>query len=76
MRPIRETIAVEEALELVLASVSPIARTERVALRDANNRVLASPAVATVDVPPFDRAAMAGYAVIAEDTSGAGRHDS
>jgi molybdenum cofactor synthesis domain-containing protein len=37
--------------------------------------VLASPAVATVDVPPFDRAAMDGYAVIAEDTFGAGRYD-
>lgn len=75
MRPIRETIAVEEALALVLASAPPIERTEGVALRDANSRVLASPAVATADVPPFDRAAMDGYAVIAEDTFGAGRFD-
>jgi molybdenum cofactor synthesis domain-containing protein len=28
-----------------------------------------------VDVPPFDRAAMDGYAVIAEDTFGAGRYE-
>jgi molybdenum cofactor synthesis domain-containing protein len=37
--------------------------------------VLASPPVAAVDVPPFDRAAMDGYAVRAEDTFGAGRYD-
>src|SRR5690606_4844902 len=35
----------------------------------------AAPAVAAVDVPPFDRAAMDGYAVVAEDTFGAGRYE-
>ena len=75
MRPIRETIPLEEALALVLEAGAPIARTERVGLRDATGRVLAAPAVAAVDVPPFDRAAMDGYAVIAEDTFGAGRYE-
>src|SRR6185295_15854117 len=45
------------------------------AIREANGRVLAAEATATVDVPPFDRAAMDGYAVIAEDTFGAGRYE-
>ena len=37
----------------------------------ANGRVLAQDVVSNVDVPPFSRAAMDGYAVRAEDTTGA-----
>jgi molybdopterin molybdotransferase len=44
-----------------------------VALTAAADRVLAQDVVSTVDVPPFARAAMDGYAVRAEDTSGASR---
>jgi len=75
MRPIRETIPLEEALALILEAAAPIERTERVPLRDAGGRVLAAAVTAAMDVPPFDRAAMDGYAVRAEDTFGAGRHD-
>ena len=75
MRPIRETLPLDEALALVYESASPITRTERVPLREATGRVIAAAAVAAVDVPPFDRAAMDGYAVVAEDTFGAGRYD-
>jgi molybdopterin molybdotransferase len=75
MRPIRETIPIGEALALILETAVPVERIDRVSIRDANNRVLAAAAVSTIDVPPFDRAAMDGYAVIAEDTFGAGRHD-
>ena len=75
MRPIRETIPLEEALATILDAAVPIARTERVALRQAAGRVLASAPSAAMDVPPFDRAAMDGYAVRAEDTFGAGRYD-
>ena len=75
MRPIRETLPMEEAMALVLEAARPVTRTERVPLREATGRVLASPAVSTIDVPPFDRAAMDGYAVIAENTFGAGRYE-
>ena len=75
MRPIRETIPLDEALALVLESGVPIERTERVAILEADGRVVAVGPVAALDVPPFDRAAMDGYAVIAEDTFGAGRYD-
>lgn len=75
MRPIRETIPVDEALALLMAAATPIDRTERVSIRVANNRVLAVDIISTCDVPPFDRAAMDGYAVIAEDTFGAGRYE-
>jgi molybdenum cofactor synthesis domain-containing protein len=43
-----------------------------VELLQATSRVLAEPVVARMSVPPFPRAAMDGYAVIAEDTFGAG----
>ena len=72
MRPIRDTLPMDEAMALVMAAAAPIARTERIPLREATGRVIAAAAVAAVDVPPFDRAAMDGYAVIAEDTFGAG----
>jgi molybdenum cofactor synthesis domain-containing protein len=75
MRPIRETIPLDEALSLVMDAVVPIARTERVTLVNAVGRVLGAVATSSVDVPPFDRAAMDGYAVVAEDTFGAGRYE-
>ncbi len=71
VRPIRETIPLEEARALLFDAVVPIARTERIAIREAHGRVIAHAAVSPVDVPPFDRAAMDGYAVIAADTFGA-----
>ena len=75
MRPIRQTIPLEEARALLLAAATPIERTERLPLAAASGRVIAAAPVAAMDVPPFDRAAMDGYAVRAEDTFGAGRSD-
>jgi molybdenum cofactor synthesis domain-containing protein len=73
MRPIRETIPIEEAKALVMQAAVPVDRIERVAVAEAAGRVVAVGVVSAVDVPPFDRAAMDGYAVIAQDTFGAGR---
>jgi molybdopterin molybdotransferase len=75
MRPIRDTISLDEALAAILDAATPVARTERIALGEAGGRVVANPPPAAIDVPPFDRAAMDGYAVRAEDTFGAGRYD-
>jgi len=44
---------------------------EYVGLQDAQNRVLASDLASRVDMPPFVRAAMDGYAVKSRDTKGA-----
>src|SRR5688572_11716906 len=74
MRPITETLLYDDAMKLVMGTASPITRTERVALVDAGGRVVAADVVAAIDVPPFDRAAMDGYAVVAGDTFGAGTH--
>jgi molybdenum cofactor synthesis domain-containing protein len=75
MRPIRETMPLEEARALVDRAVRPIERRERVALVDANGRALAADVTSKSDVPPFSRAAMDGYAVRAEDTFGASRFE-
>jgi molybdenum cofactor synthesis domain-containing protein len=73
MRPIRHTIPLDEALALAEGAVVPLDRTERIDLDDSVGRVLAADVVADRDVPPFDRGAMDGYAVIADDTFGASR---
>ncbi len=64
-------VSVEQALEIVLGEASPLS-AEEIALEEALARVLAENVHADRDLPPFDRAAMDGYAVIAEDTFGAG----
>src|SRR5688500_20178268 len=73
MRPFGGTISLDEARRRIDNAVTPIDRTERVALAEANGRVLAEDVVATADVPPFARAAMDGYAVRAQETAGASK---
>jgi molybdopterin molybdotransferase len=75
VRPIRGTIPLAEARALLFDAVVPIERKELISIREAHGRVIAQPVVSAVDVPPFDRAAMDGYAVIAEDTFGAGNFE-
>jgi len=72
MKPMKAFISLEDGLRILLDCVEPITRTEHVELLQATGRVLAEPVVAGMSVPPFPRAAMDGYAVIAEDTFGAG----
>jgi len=74
MRPIKETIPISEALRLVDEASRPIDRTSKIPLEEANGRTLATDIVANRDVPPFNRAAMDGYAVVAETTADASRY--
>lgn len=74
MRPIAETMLYDDAMRIVMNAARPIARVERVPITQADGRVVATDLLAAMDVPPFDRAAMDGYAVIAADTFGAGTH--
>jgi len=67
----KDRTRVAAALETVLDVVTGHDRTERVALGRADGRVLAEPVTAPTPVPGYDRAAMDGYAVRAEDTFGA-----
>jgi molybdenum cofactor synthesis domain-containing protein len=73
MRPFGEIISLEEARRRIDAAVQPIERVDRIRLDQAAGRVLAARVVAPGDVPPFARAAMDGYAVRAQDTTGASR---
>jgi molybdopterin molybdotransferase len=61
-------ISIDEALELVFDGLAPLS-AERVPLAEAAGRVAAEPIGAAVDLPPFDRSAMDGYAVRAADTA-------
>jgi len=61
-------ISIDEALVLVLDGLAPLG-PERVPLAEAAGRVAAEPARSAVDLPPFDRSAMDGYAVRAADTA-------
>ncbi|MEM9029985.1 MAG: gephyrin-like molybdotransferase Glp [Pseudomonadota bacterium] len=61
-------ISVDEALARCMADVTALP-SETVALVDSDNRVLAQPLQATRTQPPFDAAAMDGYAVRAGDAA-------
>jgi molybdopterin molybdotransferase len=69
MPDVTELLSLEEALRLVLQRVRPLP-AERVAVESAAGRVLAEPARALVDLPPFPSSAMDGYALRAADTPG------
>ena len=64
-----ELLTIEEAQRLILERVRPLP-AERVRLESAAGRVLAEPATALVDLPPFANSAMDGFALRAADTPG------
>ncbi len=71
MRPFTATIPLEKAQQRLREAARPIARVETVPLEHLAGRVLADDVVACANVPPFARAMMDGYAVRADDTTGA-----
>ena len=65
-------ISIDEALDRIASHVTPLDRTEAVSLDSALGRILAQPVRSRGMVPPFDNAAMDGYAVASTDMSGNG----
>jgi molybdopterin molybdotransferase len=65
-----ELISISEAQRRVIERVKPL-EAERVPIERAAGRVLAEPAVAVVDLPPFPSSAMDGYALRSGDTAAA-----
>jgi len=63
----RSLLSLEEAKRIISRNLLP-AEVETVSLEGALGRTLAETIVSGVDVPGFNRAAMDGYAVLAEDT--------
>jgi molybdopterin molybdotransferase len=66
---VAELLAIEDALASVLGRAARLP-AESVPLSEAAGRVLAEPALARADLPPFPSSAMDGFAVRAEDTPG------
>ncbi len=67
----KDRTRVADARETLLGAATPHERVETVPLADADRRVVAEPVDAPAPVPGYDRAAMDGYAVRAQDTFGA-----
>lgn len=64
----RHILTIEEAKKVLFSRYNPTPRVEEVDLLFATGRVLAEDVYSAISVPPFDRAAMDGFAVKAEDT--------
>ncbi len=73
-RGFKERTRLADARDRLHEHVSAHSRVERVDLREADGRVLATDIAAARDVPHYERAAMDGFAVRATDTVGASRH--
>ena len=54
-------ILFEQAIRIIESSVSPLT-AEEVPLEKTLNRILAQEVISDVDIPPFDKAAMDGFA--------------
>lgn len=68
----RKLASVEEAEKRLREHFLPLpVGVETISLAQSHSRILAEDVEAPIDVPPFDRAAMDGFAVHADDTFGA-----
>jgi putative molybdopterin biosynthesis protein len=72
MRMFRKLLTLDEAEKVIRRHFKPKPLgVEETSLLEAHNRVLGEDVVATLDIPPFDRSTVDGYAVKAADTFGA-----
>ncbi|AXF76257.1 molybdopterin molybdotransferase MoeA [Erwinia tracheiphila] len=60
-------ISLDDALSTMLCRIVPLTQTETLPLTAAGGRITARPTISPVQVPPFDNAAMDGYAVRLHD---------
>jgi molybdopterin molybdotransferase len=74
MRGFQDRTEVADAVNLLRERLPPLA-AETVSLTSAASRVLAAAVTSEVAVPPFDRAAMDGYALRGSETFGAGPYN-
>ena len=63
-------LTIDAALVAIAERTRPVPGTERVALHDADGRVLAADLLAPMDLPPFRNSAVDGYAVRLADLEG------
>lgn len=65
-----ELLTVDAALRIIATGMTCVEGIEPTALRLADGRVLAEDVIAPIDLPPFDNAAVDGYAVRLADLDG------
>ncbi|MDH5753941.1 MAG: molybdopterin-binding protein [Candidatus Bathyarchaeota archaeon] len=72
MKVFRKLLTFDEAQQVIQQHFKPKPfGVEEIPLLEANDRVLAEDITSTLDIPPFNRSTVDGYAVKAEDTFGA-----
>ncbi|MEF2553319.1 gephyrin-like molybdotransferase Glp [Aurantimonas sp. A2-1-M11] len=69
---LKTLIGIDEALSRIAAHAKPVGGTEAVSLGQAVGRILADPVRSRSMAPPFDNAAMDGYAVVTSALMGNG----
>jgi len=75
MKPFGALLSFEEAVSIIDANIEKITRVETISISDCLHRVLAQDTIASRSTPPFDRAAVDGYALKAKDTFGISRQN-
>lgn len=65
-------MSLDEALQALLAQITPLHGVDSVATFDADGRVLAQDVVSSLNVPAFDNSSMDGYAVRSTDLAQVG----
>lgn len=72
LKGFEKLISVDDALEIFFDALKPKRlQSESVQIEDALERVVAEDVLAPTDLPRFNRSAVDGYAIRADDTSGA-----
>ena len=70
-----DLMSVDEAVARIVSGIAPLG-DKRIPLLEALGRVLATPVVADISLPPFDNSSMDGFAVRAADLAGTSKEHS
>ena len=65
--------SLEGALSILLSHAKPVTDAQELPLLDALNRIAAEDVVSPMNVPPFNRSPLDGYALHSEDIADASR---
>lgn len=75
MKPFGALLSFEKAVSIIDANIEKISRIETISISNCLHRILAQDIIASRSTPPFDRAAVDGYALKARDTFGTSRQN-
>lgn len=69
-------IELEQALELIRKNIIPLNETEDINIEHLHGRICARDIISPIDLPPFNRSPLDGYALLAADSAGASAQNS